>query len=761
MKFVFAGAILISFQIAMLFGNGRGSIKGTLLNSETKQPLIGANVVLLNSSIGAATDVDGNYEIREVESGIYSIKFSYIGYEAKISTDIIVRPDRITFVNVELKSSGFETDSIIVSSGYFSENEIQPISVTNFSYEEIRRAPGSAGDVSRIFYGLPSVAKVNDQSNSLIVRGGNPMENAFYIDNIEIPNINHFPSQGSSGGPIGMLNVDFINDVNFYTGGFSSGYGDKLSSIMEIYLREGNREEIDGQLDLNFSGFGGVLEGPLGNSGSWLVSARRSYLDVLIKAFDAGTSIAPVYSDYQWKFVYDLNANNKLSFIGLWGIDHSESDQKTAVENDITAYGKQNYFVNTTGLNLLSIWSKSGYSNTSVSYTSTKFEETYFRTGPGNLILDNNSIERNLKLRNVNHWQAGKNSFFEFGGDLKWIFDDYSNHYGKVSLSNGVIIPESNLKRKVNEVKGGVFTGLSFNPFDALTANFGIRADYFSFNEKITFSPRFSFSYQISEKTSLTGATGIFRQNLPLILLSQQKGNENLKDPMAIHYVIGIDHLLTNSTKLKVELYQKQYSNFPVDPSQPEIFIVDENLTGDNFYKFHNQLFSSGKAVTEGVEVTLQKKLAENFYGLAGISFFKTKYKTSTGWKNRSSDNRLIINVEGGYKPDNLWEFSARWIYAGGTPFTPFDISASETAKTGITDETNINGKRYPDYHSLNIRFDKRFLFEKSNIVVYLSIWNTYNRKNIATYYWNETENKQDEIYQWMLLPIFGVEYEF
>jgi hypothetical protein len=199
-----------------------GTIKGHIIDFATKEPLAGVNIEVLETKLGAASDAEGSYFIEHVPVGHYRLRISYIGYQTVTMTDIIVRPDRASYYDTELRESLIESDAISVSAGYFSNTADQPVSVTNFSAEEIRRAPGSAGDVSRIIYGLPSVAKVNDTKNSLIVRGGSSLENSFYVDNVEINNINHFPEQGSSGGPIGMLNVDLIKDVNFYTGGFSA-----------------------------------------------------------------------------------------------------------------------------------------------------------------------------------------------------------------------------------------------------------------------------------------------------------------------------------------------------------------------------------------------------------------------------------------------------------------------------------------------------------------------------------------------------------
>jgi hypothetical protein len=239
--------------------------------------------------------------------------------------------------------------------------------------------------------------------------------------------------------------------------------------------------------------------------------------------------------------------------------------------------------------------------------------------------------------------------------------------------------------------------------------------------------------------------------------LSQNENNKDLKDPRSIHYIIGFEHLLSENTRLVVEAYQKDYSNFPTDPNQPGFFVIDVN-----FFNYYESLLDYGQAISHGVEVILQKKLAERIYGLTSATYFRSRYKSYDGiWRDRNYDNRLIISVEGGYKPSSGMEISMRLIYAGGVPYTPIDIEQSILNHQGVLDETNINAERYPDYHSLNVRIDKRFFFNRTNLVIYVSVWNAYNQKNIAEYYWNDTDQTVDEVFQWGLLPILGVEYEF
>ncbi len=756
--------ILLSLLSNQIFSqNIVGKIEGKIIDAETKELLIGANILIVNSTIGAATDLNGKFVIENIPVGNYSIRISFLGYTPIIKTDIIVRSNRVTSVNAELNSATIESDEVVVQAEYFQKKDEQALSSINFSGEEIRRAPGSAGDVSRILMSLPSVAKVNDQANTLIVRGGSPIENTFYIDNIEIPNINHFPSQGASGGAIGMINVDFIEDVDFFTGGFSAIYGNKLSSIMNLTLREGNRENIEGQLDLNFSGFGGIIEGPLfSDKASFMFSARRSYIDFLIKMVDVGSSVAPIYGDFEGKIVYDINKNNKLMLVGVFGDDHLSTNQDVAIENKMVFYGDQDIYQSTIGLNWRSLWSNKGYSNTSISYNSMKFIEDFYETGSADLLIKNNSNDAFYQFRNINFYQFNNQHSIKFGVEAKHIIADYNNWYAEYTDAVGNPVESFTINERVNGNIASAFGSYIFKPSLRLALTFGGRADYFSYADEFKFSPRFSFSYSISDRTKLNGSAGIFYQSLPSKLLVSNEDIKNLNIPVSTHFILGVEQLLTESTQLTFEIYQKDYSNFPMDTNQPGIFLIDEVYATQGFYFNSNDLVDSGIAKTQGAELTIQKKLAKDFYGLIGMSYFHSQYKSADDvWRDRIYDNRFIFSAEGGYKPNYFWEFSMRWIYAGGRPYTPFNIEESQKLNRGVLDETRINGERYEAYHSLNLRVDKRFAFSGSNLVLYLSVWNVYDRKNVASIYWDQTENKPEVVYQWGMLPIFGVEYEF
>ena len=745
-----------------------GTIKGQIVDFSTKEPLAGVNVEILETKLGAASDAEGSYFIEHVPVGHYQLRISYIGYQTVTMTDIIVRPSRASYYDAELKESLIESDAISVSAGYFSNTADQPVSVTTFSAEEIRRAPGSAGDVSRIIYGLPSVAKVNDTKNSLIVRGGSSLENSFYVDNIEINNINHFPEQGSSGGPIGMLNVDLIKDVNFYTGGFSAEYGDRMSSVMALEFREGDRDRFRGQLDLGLAGFGGVAEGPAFNgNGSWLLAARRSYLDLIVGAIGETNSAVPQYSDVQFKAVFDPAPEHRLIVLGVIGWDGIGLTADQAVQQEEDMYNDFNLFQSTLGLDWRYLWSRSGYSNTSFSHSIVKYDfglketRSYAETGTEKTIMTQTSGEQEYRLRNVNHYNLNRALKFDFGVEFKYLVSDFDNYYGPYYDYLGNPTPSLSVVGKSDAFKLDGFSSLTWTPLSDLTLTPGIRISHFTYNKQTNLAPRLTASYEILDNTSVNFSSGLFYQDLPLVLLAQNDANSGIKTPHATHFVFGISHLLTENTKLTIEAYQKQYEDLPVDPSQPDQFLMDE-IYNTGVFLMHGPLQDGGKADARGIEIMVQKKLAESVYGMASASYFRSRYQDQSGdYKDRVYDNRLTFNIEGGYKPNKRWEFSMRWIYAGGAPYTPLDEEASVQAKRAVYDQTLINAERLPAYHSLNLRADHRFFFNRSNIVLYLSIWNVYGRENISGYAWNGYTNEKKPIKQWSTLPILGFEYEF
>ncbi len=683
-----------------------GSLKGTVLDIETGSPIVGASVLVVGTDRGAATDNSGIFRIASLPVGSYSVRVNSIGYDPTTRTDVIIRAGRTTNIEARLLVKLTEVEGVTVDAGYFSDSPTEPTSSNSFSSEEIRRAPGSAGDVSRIMFSLPSTAKVNDQVNNLIVRGGSPTENSFYLDNIEIPNINHYPLFGTSGGPISLINTDFIKDVTFSAGGFSAAYGDRLSSVMALSFREGNRDEYDLQADLNFAGFGLIGEGPINaGRGSWMLSARRSYLDLLVDAI--GTGVVPRYSDYQGKLVYDLSARHQLSLLGVLGIDYINFEREDAIEEGNVTDGWSDGYEYAVGTNWRYLWGNSGYSNTSLSYLATRAKSNHFESATGNELVKANNLDGAAQLRNVNFYRLSEHNAIEFGTDLKYELDSYDFYLSEYTNYFGDTIPSVTVKDEIESPRVGGFASWIFKPTQRLTATLGARYDYYEYTENSSLSPRTAISYQLSEQTKVNAAFGIYSQTVPIVLLSQQESNRNLKDPMAYHYILGIDHMLSDDTRWRLEGYYKWYENFPMDVDQPEVFVIDEMIYSE-YFLFHPNLRDDGNARSYGVETSIQKKLKEGVYGLLSGAWFRSQYKDLNGtWRNRAFDNRLILSAEGGYKPNDKWEFSLRWVFAGGAPYTPLDIEASQEINRSVYDRSRTMEDRFPDYHSLNVRADR------------------------------------------------------
>lgn len=755
--------LFLVFLLSEIFaGNSaNGTLKGIITDADTKQPLPGVNIIIKQSDLGTSSDINGNFIFENLPSGTYILEFSFIGYKKIAKTDVIIKPGRTNFISVEMFPTLIEIENVVVQAGYFSSVEDEPLSVVNFSAEEIRRAPGAAGDVSRIMYGLPAIAKINDARNSLIVRGGSAVENTFYIDNIEIPNINHYPVDGASDGPIGILNADFIEDANLHTGGFSPVYGDRMSSIMQISYREGNSDNFIPQLTLSLAGFGASVEGPIGKSGNYMFSVNKSYLDLVVDKAETGGAL-PIYGDAQGKITYKLSDNNKISLIGIFSQDEIQLDYEDALESDLTnVYGKTNGITNLAGINLQHLWGNKGYSDISFAHTYNNYDKEYYETKSKNLLYINNSTENTLALRNVNLIKTDELNSIEFGIDAKIFINDNYQFYGSYTDKYNNTVTSASAYNNFHSFKGGIFSEYKYSPTESIITKFGFRADAFEANNSFTFSPRFTIQYYLDNTTSFTYSSGKFHQEIPNHLIMQNGKFSDLKTPYSLHNILGFSKLLSTDTRLTIEGYYKRYYNMPLDPAQPHVFIIDESAS-DGIFRYHENLSDQGEAESFGAEVMVQKKLAENFYGLAAGSISKSKYKDVDGnWHDRIYDNLFNINIEGGYILNDEWEFKLRWTYAGGAPYTPFDIDKSTDANAGIWDLSKINSERLPDYHSLNIRVDKRFYFNSSNLILYLSIWNAYGRENIAQYIWDEVRNKQGEMKQWNTLPVIGIEYEF
>lgn len=754
---------LLILTLLLLFPDlshsNNGTITGKVIDANSMEELIGVNILILGTELGGTTDIDGNFVINNIQPGIYNIEFRYLGFRSYIQSDVVVRNHRPTHLEIQLQPTAIQGQEIIVKSSYFVRDDSSPVSRTSFNAEEIRRSPGAGQELSRVIMASPGVATNGDTSQDLLVRGGSASENGFYIDHIPVPGISHFERQNSrTNGPIGIVNTDLVENLDFYAGGFSAAYGNHASSVAEIKYREGDRNRFHGNLDLSMAGFGTTLESPIAQGkGSLLVSARRSYLDVLADAINAGG--APRYGDIQIKAVYDINTKNKITAINIFGDSLFKNSREEAEEQGFTAYAKAHTYQNTTGMNWRSIWNSNFYSNTSFSW-SVKQDDTqqYF-------VEDNSTdvdfiIRRTItSLRNTNYYILNDQNRFEFGFQADHRSGDFDYYIGPSTNLAGVDRPEFQRNLNLDEISGGTFFTWMTRPVNRLALTLGTRADYNSLNEQFSISPRTGLTYGLTDVLTLKASAGIYRQSVPLYFKSQNPSFESLKDYKTHQFVLGLDYQLNEETMISVEGYEKQYFNLPALPQNHtlgnEIFVLETEM-------FFDELEDNGRSYARGMDIILQKKLAQNFYGMISGSLFRTEFKNSEGdWVSRNFDVNYIFNVIGGYRPNNQWEFSARWSYIGERPITPIDEISSAMAGSTILNYAEYNQGRMPAYHSLFVRFDRRWFLQNLSLTTFMEVWNTYNRENVEGYYWNQTENRVDSFNQFSTLPVGGISIEF
>ncbi|MBK6765344.1 MAG: TonB-dependent receptor [bacterium] len=738
-----------------------GTISGIVVDTETQEPVIGAALMIKGTQLGAAADLEGRFTISNVPAGIHALSVSAIGYAPIVYTDVNIRPARATTLTLKLAVLAIENAEVTIRPRYFTTPADAPANTTVLAYEEIRRAPGTVGDVSRVLMSLPSVSKVNDTRNNLIVRGGSPMENGYSIDGIEVPNINHFPLQGAASGALGMIQVDLLEDATFQAGGFGVEHGERLSSVMELALRAGDRERVNGQFNLNLLGVGGVLDGPLANKrGSFLVAANRSYFDFVVDAFNVEASAVPWYSDLLGKVVYDLSPRNQLTMLDLAGRDHSHIARTRAQENDENVYGTADWTVNTLGANWRHLWGPRGYSNTSVAHTYTNWQSKWSEVSEAPLSATA-ATEHTLTLRSDHRFRVSKRMNVSCGSRASAVPFDYDRVYFATTDLFGNAVPELRVRKAETAMNLGGYlsAGLLLTP--RLTFTPGARVDHQSYTGQTTFAPRAQVTYDASDATTLSASCGLYQQALPYVLLSQNEQFKELSNPFAVHYVLGASHLVNDETRLTIEAYHKHYEHLSLDPAQAEFSVLDQTNDQDGFTA-HELLLDNGHAFSTGIELMIQKKLVERLYGSVSGSYSRARYRDYSGvWRDRIYDNRYLATLIGGYKPDQNWDLSLRWIFAGGAPYTPLDLAASTAANRAVYDYHDVNSERLPAYHTLDIRADRRFTFGSANGVVFLAIQNLYARENISSYYWNQNKNEPATYKQWGLLPLMGIEIEF
>ncbi len=827
-----------------------GSIAGQVIDGATQQPLIGANIIVVEKpTVGVTTDTEGNFIIKNLPVGEYSLRASIIGYKALVYTNVVVSTGRSAKVKIKMQEEAVRVGAVEVTADYFSNaTSISPVSTIGLNGAEVNRSPGAAQDMQRVVQNLPGVANSNDQSNELIVRGGEPFENLTVMDYVEIPSTNHYPNQFNSGGPINMVNVDMIEDIRFSTGGFPAMYGDKLSSVMDVTLREGDRQQnFASNTGLHMAGVGTLMEGKINDGkGSWIFSARQSLLETLDKVTgisSLGLTAIPKYWDTQFKVVYDLSSTQKLLVNGIYGDDKiylkgdpdELNDQK---KNRFDSSSVQRVDVKShqyaAGVSLKSLWNNgfsvltlSGYGNYYSVDVLDDFTARHYDSN-GKVIskqlvntrnvFGNHSNEQYLQTKyEIVHHLFPKNEISAgvswgttqtFGNNVKYepnVFRYDVNGDGKFDGDPVISATRGDVDFRLKfgqESKSSAYISDKFELFPRLTTTAGVRYDYFTYSKQGNVSPRFSASYElIPPSTKINFAYGEFYQTLPYPYYGDALNtniNKSLKNAHARHFVLGVEHILGDGVKASLEGYYKEYDDLPVS----EEFVHSANKLFRS-----DKLLSIGKRTSKGIELFIQQKQVENFYGTLSFSYSQTRttdprvaafdgYSNTVRNSNVGSypsdyDFPLIVTLVGGkiVKDFRNWlddapfylkypsmllpfsndmEISFRFRYTSGKPYTPKQFVRSIQQQIGgmywadgaWSDSDAINSVRYPDYQRLDIQWISRYHLEHYNVVAFISLNNVYNHKNIAMYQ-HASDGTIQTVYQFAFFPVGGVAFEF
>ncbi|MCJ7553087.1 MAG: TonB-dependent receptor plug domain-containing protein, partial [Ignavibacteriaceae bacterium] len=665
-----------------------------------------------------------------------------------------------TQVFFELNTKAIEFEGIVIKSDYFGKNPFEVNSVRTFGYEEIRRSPGGFEDVVRALSVLPGVAQADAGRNDLIVRGGAPSENLYLVNGIEVPNINHFGTQGATGGPLSFINLDFVKETSFSTGGFSSLYGDKLSSVLSIDLRNGRNDRLGGKATISATQFGLNAEGPLFNEiSSFIFSARRSYLDFIFKAADF--AFVPEYYDVLTKADFRIDNDNSLSFLFISAFDNvkffNDTEDQRFDNSRILGSDQIQYVAGFSYRRLI----EKGFFNISLSRNYTDFN-TRQRDSLLNPIFTNKSKEEENNLRADVVYKLNNTSEINIGGSVKLIEFDADILFPTFITSFGDSLPITSLNKSENFLKLGSYFNFNFSPLYRLTTNFGVRADYFNaIKTKTYLSPRFSTSFRLTEITNLNFSTGIYYQSPSYIWLIADERNRNLKNVKVNQYVLGFDHRLNEDALLNVEGFYKYYSNYPTSLVRPYLVLANTGAgfsgSDDNYSSFGLEpLLSEGFGNARGVELSIQKKLSQTpYYGILSLTYSETGFTALDGIERPGSyDQNWIFNLSGGYKFNEHWEVSTKFRFASGRPYTPFNSDGTQNI-------VEYNTKRMRSTHSLDIRVDRRWFFTDWTLITYIDIQNIYNRNNLSGIRWDVREQRVDESSSIGILPSIGISAEF
>ena len=730
--------VILLFCISCYSQNNNGSVKGKIVNINNNDPVPYATISVIGTSLGAISDTSGNFFIKGIAPGYVRLKVSSVGFKPDVTNNIFVTNARPVETEISLEEESTQVGEVVVKGSAIMRNDESPVSLQALSSAEIEKSPGSNRDISKVMQVLPGVSSTPAYRNDIIVRGGGTSENRFYLDGIEIPTINHFSTQGASGGPVGIINLDFIQDVNFYSGDFPSNREDALSSVIEFKQIDGNKDKIKFKGDIGATDIGVSFDGPITKNSTFLFSARRSYLQIEFAALQL--PFLPTYNDMQTKVKVKINEKNIISFIALGAYDISKlniSANQTEDERYILGYlpviEEYSYTVGAIykhfedNSNQTLTVSRNYLYNYNYKYLDNNTDSTK--------ILDYRSYEADNRARFENNLSIA--SMIKLNMGLNFDVAQYYNSSFASTASYGFV-------SNISFLKYGFFLQGSTRIFDKkLGISAGLRLDANNCDNAMSnlanqISPHISFSWSLTDDFFINANAGRYFEIPPYTSLGyeNQSGTlvnkqNNIQYIQCDHLVGGIEYHPNENSKLSLEGFYKHYLHYPFSVAD-SVAIASE---GADYGVFGNEeVLSTGIGRTYGGELFYQSKGMKNNSLLISITLVRSEFENLHGtYIPTAWDNKIIFNITDTRSLPRNWRAGFKWRYVGGAPYTPYNIPYSS-----IITNWNAQGRGYPDYSKFNqdrlqgfqeldIRIDKEYFFRKWTLNFYLDIQNVYD----------------------------------
>ena len=753
-------------------------VKGSVRDQQTGQPIAGATIVVADTKLGAVSKLDGSFRVEAVPVGRQTILVRSLGFDP-FSTITVLTSGRQTILQVELLPSVDyeELEGVTVSGnqGIGPINESALVSATLFSVDDVTRFAGSRDDPARMAGNFSGVFNTDDRRNDIIIRGGSPLELLWRLDGIEIPNPNHFATQGATGGPVNALNANLLANSDFFTGAFPAEYGGKLSGVFDLRTRNGNAEEYELVAQMGFAGFEGMAEGPIPglDGASFIGSYRRSTLEVFdLLGIDIGFDGVPKYDDVNAKVHLPIDQNNTvdgLLLVGRSDIDLLDSDEEDVFTGDIDVYnGTDLIVVGGTWTQLISEKVVGKFSASSL-YSNYRTELDSITTEGENAVTsidrwyERNSSEAYYSARYRLAWAPSRAHYFTVGAEGRALRYNLSEERFTVRDDDNGQPYRVDEDGTSQQALG--FLNWTWRPSPTLTFNTGLFTQYLGVGDQFSVEPRVGASWALAKGQSLSAGVGVHRQMQPLPVYFSYN-NQDLDFTQSIHYVLGYSIAPKSDLLVKVEGYYKDISNAPVRANKQDGYSLLNAGTDFGGVRVNFPLKSEGKGRSYGLELSLSKHFTSGWYLLVTGSYIRQEYTGSDGiWRDGGFDNGFIGNLLGGYE----WkindgfsiDMSGKFTWAGGAPYTPIDVERSALYNSTILDDKNYFAERNDTYSRLDLRIDFRQNFDGWSLSSFFSVENALNAENVLARIYDPQTGEVEIENQIEFFPVGGFRVEF